>query len=69
MGNKQFAPNTHNLHIVKLKEKPPKKKTCGNCMSHTTIKDTHCNPHKKYQWCQYYGKEINFKNIGCKKWN
>lgn len=69
MGNKQFIPNTHDVHIIKPKQKLPKKKTCGNCLSHTKIKDTHCNPHKKYEWCQYYGKQIKTSDIGCKKWS
>lgn len=69
MGNKQFAPNTHDLHVIKLKGKPPKTKKCSNCLSYTVLKDTHCNPHKKYSWCQFYGKEVQPKNQGCKKWS
>ena len=66
---KQFLPNTHNIHVIKPKKQLPKKKTCSNCLSHTKIKDTHCNPHKKYEWCQYYGKQINPKDLGCEKWS
>ena len=62
---KNFLPNTHDIHVVKGKAKKPKEKTCRKCLSFTTIKKTYS--HGKISWCQYYGKEVDPKCEGCKK--
>ena len=69
MGNKQVIPNTHNIHIIKPKQKKPRCKTCRNCQSRSILYDKSVQPHKKFQWCQYYGKQINPTDQGCKKWS
>ena len=62
---KNFLPNTHDIHIVKGKAKKPKEKICKKCLSFTNIKNY--GTHGKVNWCQYYGKEVDPKCEGCKK--
>lgn len=62
---KKFLPNTHDIHIVKAKYKKPKEKICKKCLSFTTIKKSYS--HEKLNWCQYYGKVVDPKCEGCKK--
>lgn len=64
---KNFLPNTHNIHIVKARYKKPKEKNCKKCLSFSIIKLA--RSHKKISWCQYYGKEVDPKNEGCKKFS
>ena len=62
---KNFLPNTHDVHVVKAKCKKPKEKICKKCLSFTTIKKSYS--HEKLDWCQYYGKVVDPKCEGCKK--
>ena len=62
---KNFLPNTHDIHIVKGKARKPKEKICKKCLSFANIKKY--GTHGKVNWCQYYGKEVDPKCEGCKK--
>ena len=62
---KEFLPNTHNIHVIKPKIKKPKEKTCRKCLSFAILNKS--SSHEKVSWCQYYGKPVDPKCKGCKK--